>query len=184
MTTYDPNTFIPSTIAGGLSLSITVESTDYPAPDWVVKAYLRGPSSIDLTADASGTSHVITVSASDTAEWTAGNYWYSLRATQESEVVEIESGQLTITPDFLSQPDGYDGRTQAEIALSAIDAVLGRRATLDQSRYRINNRELYRMDIGELIKLRSFYVAQVKRERACNLSSTTFGRPVIVRFDE
>lgn len=110
----------------------------------------------------------------------AGDYWYSLRATTGTDLVELGTGTLRVLPDLVAAGDGFDGRSQAQIALAAIDAVLGKRATMDQERYRINNRELYRTPISDLLKLRGFYVAQVKRESG----RSTFGRQIAVRFTQ
>lgn len=135
-------------------------------------------------ATAAGTDHLFTADAATTGAWTAGEYWYSLRATNGAEVVELEAGNLRVLPDLVAAGDDYDGRTEAQIALDAINAVLGKRASIDQERYRINNRELYRTPIADLIKLRSFYVAQVKRENTCKTGRSAWGRQVIVRFSQ
>ena len=49
--------------------------------------------------------------------------------------------------------------------LDAIEAVIENRATLDQERYRINDRELWRTPVTELIKLRQRYRAEVQAEK-------------------
>lgn len=157
---------IPNKIGAGLTFDVLLTLTAYPAPDWSVSLNLRGPSAIDLPATAEGNQHRINATASETAAWTPGVYWYTIRATDGTAVVEVEQAQLTITPDLTAVTGPYDGRSQAQISLEAIDAVLAKRATLDQERYRINNRELYRTPIADLIKLRSYYVEQVKREQA------------------
>ena len=143
---------------------------------------MRGAGSIDLTASPDGSTHALSVSAATTEDWAAGEYWYSLRVSNGSTTVEIEAGQLRVLPNLLEESAGYDGRTQAEIALDAIDAVLANRATIDQQRYRINNRELYRTDIKDLLKLRTFYIAQVAQERAKKSGRSGFGRQIPVRF--
>ena len=51
---------------------------------------------------------------------------------------------------------------------------------MDQERYRINNRELYRTPIADLIKLRDMYRAEVNRERAAKCGKNPFGRKVRV----
>lgn len=144
--------------------------------------HLRGPKSVNLAATPNGTVHQFAATAAETGAWTAGEYWYSVRATRGDDVVELETGTFRVLPDITAAGDGYDGRSQAEIALAAIDAVLAKRATLDQERYRINNRELYRTPIADLLKLRGYYAAQVKRENACKAGRSKFGRQVLVRF--
>lgn len=141
---------------------------------------MRGPIAINLAATIDGDEFVFSADASTTATWAAGDYWYSVRVTSGSAVQELESGQVTVLPDMATASSGYDGRTQAEIALAAIEAVLANRATKDQDRYRINNRELYRTSISDLVKLRDFYRDLVNRERAAKCGSNPFGRKLRV----
>lgn len=172
----------PDEIGAGLTFDLLLTLTAYPAPDWAVTAHLRGPSAINLTSDAEGSQHRFRATAANTSGWAAGSYWYTLRATDGADVVEVESGQVQIIPDLASQPSTYDGRTQAQTALDAINAVLANRATLDQERYRINNRELYRTSIPDLLKLRAFYAEQVKREKSAACGKNPFGAVVRVRL--
>lgn len=176
------NIYLPGEVTAGLNFSASVSSKDHPAPGWVLSLHLRGPGVVNLTGRADGASHVFEATGTDTAAWVAGDYWYSLRATQGANVAELERGTMRVLPDLLSAPEGYDGRSQAQIALDAINAVLAKRATLDQERYRINNRELYRTSISDLLKLRGFYAEQVRRENACKTGRTGFGRKIPVRF--
>lgn len=135
-----------------------------------------------MAAASDGQVHKFAADAATTATWTPGAYWWAIRATDGVAVEEIERGDLVVLPDLVSAPVGYDGRSDNEKALAAIEAVLGKRATLDQERYRINNRELYRTPISELIKLRGFYARAVAREKRKASGATTWGRPVPVRF--
>lgn len=176
------NANFPAKATAGLSFSALVSVADYPVPEWALVAYIRGPKSIDLTSTPEGSDHRFTADAETTADWPAGAYWYSLRAINGADVREIETGTLQVLPDITAAGDGYDGRSNAQIALDAINAVLEKRATLDQERYRINNRELYRTSISDLLKLRAFYAGQVKRECARNAGRSKFGRQVLVRF--
>ena len=178
----EPLVKFPDEIGAGLTLDVLLNLTAYPAPEWVVTVYLRGPGSIDLPATAEGSQHRIHEDAATTANWTPGVYWYSMRATRGADVVEVEAGDVQVLPDLTTVPPGYDGRTQAEIALEAINALLANRATIDQERYRINNRELYRMSVEDLLKLRSFYMEEVKREQAAAAGKNQWGNTVRVRL--
>ncbi len=172
----------PDEIGAGLTFDLLLTLTAYPAPDWAVTAHLRGPSAINLTATAEGSQHRFHADAATTSSWAPGAYWYTLRATDGTNVVEVETGQVQILPDLANQTGPYDGRTPAQIALEAIEAVLANRATLDQERYRINNRELYRTSIPDLLKLRAFYADEVKREKAAACGKNLFGTVVRVRL--
>lgn len=154
----------------------------YPAPDWALKAHLRGPAQIDLNATPDGTGHKFAADAAATASWTPGTYWFSLRAIKGGDVIEAAKGQLEVLPDLTAVAAPYDGRTQNEIALASIKAVLAKKATQDQMRYTINNRELWRTPVADLLKLHAFYVAAVRREKASKSGRTTFGRQIHVRF--
>jgi hypothetical protein len=173
---------IPVKIGAGLTFDVLLTLTAFPAPEWSVSLHLRGPSAINLTAAAEGSQHRLHADAATTAAWPAGDYWYTMRAVRGAEVSEVEQGQLTVLPDVAALTEPYDGRSQAQIALEAIDAVLAKRATLDQERYRINNRELYRTSIPDLLKLRSYYAEQVKREQSAACGRNPFGATVRVRL--
>jgi hypothetical protein len=173
---------LPETCTAGLDFHAAVHARDYPAPQWTLSAFLRGPRSIDLTATGDGDTFTFDVPAAETSQWVAGEYWYTLRATNGSAVVEVVGGRLTVKPDLAAMTEPYDGRSLAELALESIEAVLAKRATQDQQRYTINGRELWRTPIPELLKLRTFYAVQVSRERARNSGKNSFGRPIYVKF--
>lgn len=172
----------PDKIGAGLTFEKPVTLTAYPAPDWVLSVALRGPGSINLTATADGNQHLLSASAAETAAWVPGVYWYSARVAKGVDVFEVEAGQVTITADLSVSGDGFDGRSHAQRTLEAIEAVIEKRASLDQERYRINNRELYRTPIADLLKLRDLYRAEVRREQAAARGQNLFGATVRVRL--
>lgn len=177
------NQYLPASIAAGLDFEARVTLADYPASEWTLAAIIRGPSAINLTAAADGDTFVFTAAAATTTGWGAGLYAYELRATKAGGTVQVDRGQLQVTPDLSTATAGYDPRSENEIALDAIKAVLAKRASLDQERYRINNRELYRTSIADLLRLKGYYAGLVRQEKACAKGRKTFGRPVYVRFD-
>lgn len=175
---------LPDQITAGLDFQAVVEAREYPATSWALRAILRGPAPIDLNATAQGEKFVFAVPAVTTETWPFGTYWYQLRATMGSAVVEAGSGRLCVVQDLAQITGVYDGRSQAAIALEAIDAVMARRATQDQQKYKINERELWRTPVADLLKLRAYYAAQVSRENARASGRSRFGRPVIVKFSQ
>lgn len=173
---------LPDKIGAGLTFDRLVTLAAYPAPDWTLSVALRGAGSVNLTATADGNQHRLTVDAATTGNWSPGHYWYTARVTDGTNVIEVESGQITVAPDLTLSTDGHDGRTHAQRTLEAIEAVIEKRASLDQERYRINNRELYRTPISDLLKLRDLYRAEVRREQAAARGKSLFGAPVRVRL--
>jgi hypothetical protein len=174
-------TIFPSSASAGLTFDRTATLTAFPAPDWQLSAVLRGPGAINLQAAPEGNGHRFRVLAGDTAEWAAGTYWYSIRATDGTDVIEVESGDIIIKPDLAAMTAGHDGRAHVQKVLDAIEAVLEKRATLDQERYRINNRELYRTSIPDLLQLRDRYRTELRRMKAL-ANGALFDQSVRVRF--
>lgn len=143
---------------------------------------MRGPGSIDVVSTPEGETHKLRAPASTTSGWLPGQYWYSARVSNEDgDVFEVENGEVTIDPDIAAATEDFDGSTHARRVLSAIEAVLEKRATRDQERYSINNRELWRTPIADLLVLRDRYRAQVRMERKAK-SGDLFGTAVRVVF--
>lgn len=174
----------PANISAGLNFKAVAVLPDYLAPSYVVSAVIRGPSVINLAAVGAGSQYTFDVAASATANWTPGDYWVSVRATSGANVFEVAKRQIKITPDLSAAIAGFDGRSQNEIALDAINAVIAKRATMDQQRYTINNRELWRTPMVDLLRLRSFYNTAVRRERRVASGCSSFGRAIRVRFSQ
>lgn len=175
---------LPGTISAGLTFKKAINLTAYPADQgWGITMYLRGSQAIDIPSTPSGTQHIINVPAGTTATWAAGNYGFSIRATNNlsGEVYEIDSGNLTVIGDMQTLTDG-DFRTHAQKVLDAIEAMIEGRATIDQERYRINNREVYRTPMADLLKYRAKYRAEVQKEQARACGKSQFGRVVRVQL--
>ena len=160
------DSIFPDRVKAGLSQAFRVVSRDCPAPDWTVTAVLRGPAAIDLVAQPEGRNHVFHVPAAVSAQWLAGRYVYSVRAARDGHVVELEHGELQVAADIAQLAAGHDPRAHVQKVLDAIEAVLENRATLEQEQYQINNRSLKRRSIGELLKLRDHYRAELSRMNA------------------
>ena len=147
----------PNGIQAGLTLRRLVVQPAYPAPEWRLSVVLRGPSVIDLHAVPDGRNHLLHVPATTTREWQRGD-----------DIEEIDSGTVTVRPDIAQLAAGHDARSHVQRVLDAIEAVLEKRATLDQEQYRINNRELRRTPIADLLKLRDRYRGELARMKAAS----------------
>jgi hypothetical protein len=179
----------PESFAAGLTFqAYAIRYAFPPADGWTMTAALRGPSVINLTGtvNAAGNGFEFTAPPSTTAEWLPGRYWYQIIATDAAgDVCQVEYGEIVINPNLSAQDAGYSGLSHAETVLQNLEAVIENKATQDQQRYRINNRELTRMSPAELIKWRDYYWQLVQRERlkmrgksifSQQLKMTTFGR--------
>ncbi len=176
---------VPKIIAAGVNFSASAWRTEFSGAAWSLVLMLRGPASIDLTADRVEARHVWDVPAVETAGWAPGVYAYQVRATNDDgDAVIVESGMRTIAVDFAAMPAGTEVRSPNRIALDAIEAVIAKRATVDQRSYRIRSgdseRELERMSIDELLKLRGHY-RQLVNEETPGGRSRFFDIPVVMR---
>lgn len=176
------NCVLPTKISAGLSFSQSLRFDSYQAPAWSLTLLLRGPASIDLPAVADGSNHRLQATGGVTETWAPGLYNFAIRATNGVDLVELQRGQIEIAPDMASLPVGADVRTPSQIALEAIEAVIQKRASIDQERYRINNRELYRTPIKDLIALRDMYRGEVRREQMAACGKKLWGGTVRVRL--
>jgi len=87
--------------------------------------------------------------------------------------------------EYSGTPGAFDGRTQAEQDLAAVQASI--RALINGGavkQYSIGNRSLTKYDLKDLIMLESQLKAQVKREQAAQLAANGLGNPhnLFVRF--
>lgn len=174
----------PIRLIAGLPLDYLVPPlTAYPASGgWSLRAVIRGPSSIDLDSTADGDQHRFTRTLEQTTPWLPGKHHCSLRAMRGADTVELEFRPVEIVQDLALLPAGTDARSHNEIVLANVQAVMEKRATQDQERYKINNRELWRTPLSELLKLEAIYLARVRREKAREAGGSAWGRQVRVRF--
>lgn len=168
---------IPKRISAGVTVDELITVPGHPSDVWSVMLHLRGPTAYNVELEGVQDDlfrlHLASV---DTTDWQGGQFAYFLRARRADRVVELETGVLTVVPDLSNSDAVYDPRSHAERTLDAIEAVLEKRASTDQQRYSINNRELWRTPIPELLQLRNQYRAEVRRQRARAAGKNGFGR--------
>lgn len=167
---------IPSEITAGLTFQVEVEAPEYPAENWTLTLHLRGPSRADVTRD--GVTGHFAVSPAITAAWKPGQYYWAIRAANDDDVRELQKGELTVLPNIGATTGEFDGRSQNQRTLDAVTAVIEKRASLDQERYRINNRELYRTPIADLLKLQTHYRKLVAAEKQRASGNRQWGRKI------
>lgn len=136
--------------------------------DYTIKLYLINSSEKHIfTADTTNGYAEFEIDTTDTAAISVGKYQYSYVAIDNStsDITEIEKGYVEVTANIYTLATS-DIRTHARVALDAIEAVLENRATVDQQSYSINNRQLVRMTIKDLLYFRDYYKGEVAREEA------------------
>lgn len=115
----------------------------------------------------------------DTASWNAGLYTLQVWATFAGNVKRV------ITTDRLELAAALtvgDPRSQARIALDNIKAMLAGQAKEGVRRYRINNRELERYTVAELLALKSHFASEVISEERREKGRNALGPKISAYF--
>lgn len=152
---------------------------------WTLHYYLRGAQSLDLTSTANGPGWSTSITAEQSAALTPGVFYWQAVATNASQRITLGTGQITITPNLSSAAAGYDGRSQSQIALDAINAEIQARLTGGMAEeYTIGNRSLKKTPMKDLIAMQSRYKSIVARERQASQIAQGLGNPraLYVRF--
>lgn len=133
---------------------------------------LRGVGKATLTSTEEDDAHKI----SFPNDLQAGRYYWQLFAERGTTKILLDCGELEVIPNLLNEEAGYDGRTDAEKGLDAVNACLLGKASKDQLSYTIKGRSLTRYSVDELKKLRAHFVMLVRKERGIK------AKPVRVRL--
>jgi hypothetical protein len=158
-----------SRIIAGDTLQFTTSVEGYPASAGWVLTYRLGPvvsgAAITMTATASGDDYAVSVAASATAAWTAGEYtWYATLALGAARY-SLAEGRITIKPNPATLTVGTDARSHAKRMLLAVEAVLEGRATKDQQAYTVGDISITRIPVEQLISLRDTYRAELAAQK-------------------
>ncbi len=157
----------------------TWSHAEYPASaGWVVAWRVVGTGiALDITTAAVGDAHVATASATATAALTVAATGVACTlvgwATKAGQRFEVYRAAIAVLPNPATITG--DIRGQAARLLAAIDARLAGRATKDQESYKIGDRELKRIPVGELIALRDWAASEARRE--AQAEAVAQGRP-------
>ena len=139
---------------------------------------------ISGVADGSGGWN-FTITAVQSAALHANGHWWQLTVTKAAERFTLGTGELSVLANIPASGNTYDGRSQAELDLAAVQAAM--RAIISGgavAEYSIGNRSLKKMSMPDLVALESKLKADVTREkrRARLAAGLDSGRAVFVRF--
>lgn len=141
-----------------------------------VELRIGGPKASTHAMTASGNCWSVNV---DTSAMPAGLYSLQIWATFADDTTRV-AGKLSLTLE--SALTEGDTRSQARIAFENIKAMLAGQAKEGVKRYKINNRELERYSMAELMTLRSHYASEVQREERRKAGRDTLGPRILVHF--
>ena len=169
-------TIEPQSFTAGDTVQWTKSLKDYPASaGWVVTyTAINGAAKFTATSTADGDLHAITLAATATAAYAAGDYYFEGYASKAGQRFTIATGWWKVAPNINADAT-FDARSHARKTLAAIQAVIEGRASIDQQEYTIGNRSLKRTPIADLLVLMSKYETLVKSED--NALALAQGRP-------
>ena len=153
---------------------------------WEASLETNGSTRFSATVTESGTEYTFTLDNSNTANYTAGDYFWVLKViqTSDSETLVIDSGKITVKDNFFATTG--DTRSHAKLMLEKIESILEGRADADVSSYSIQGRSLSKISIAELLQWRDYYKAEYQKEvarfRTGNKEGS--GRVVKVQFND
>lgn len=160
----------------GDTLDFVDQVPGYPATDgWTLKYLLAArfatptQASITLTATTYQTTDYRVQSApATTAGWKAGTYTWTRWVEKAGARQSLGSGEIEMAPDPATLTQGADLRTTAERALADAQAALANfQATGGRVKsYSIAGRSMEFDAAGDILKLVSYWQAEVMRERA------------------
>ncbi len=132
----------------------------------------------------------ITIPAATSTGMNASTGWYFqavLTAISGGAVSEYSRGQIEVQASlaYAGSPAAFDGRTQAQKDLEAVQAAIRSLMTGGATQeYRIGNRSLKRYDLTDLLALESQLKATVVRENKAKIIASGLGDPnnLFIRF--
>ncbi|MEY2688368.1 MAG: hypothetical protein RL375_2566 [Pseudomonadota bacterium] len=158
----------PARIIAGDTAKWLTTLPDYPASDgWVMTVTLVSAAQrYTATATASGDDHLVTIDASTTTNWVAGDYALRAQVALGGEVYTVRDvPRVVVAPAYSA---AIDSRSTAATALDNVEAVIEGRASSNVAEYQINGRSLRYLSVPELLQLRDRLRADVAREAAAS----------------
>lgn len=126
------------------------------------------------------------ISATTSAGFDVGLWFWQSRITNGATVLTVGNGSSSVLPNlsYTGLPAGYDGRSQAQQDLDAVELAIRQLVGKGAKSYTIGSRSFTAQDLGELIKWRAELKTQVARESAAGRIAAGLGDPrnLFVRF--
>ena len=188
---------LPSEIIAGTTVEWVDEATTagidetISSPDWTLEYFLRTNTSSEGhiatgTQYSNSTGWQFTISATDSAAFDAGNWYWAARAFKSGKVFELGTGELEVKQSlqYSGTPAAIDNRTQTEKDLDAVEAAIRAMVADKAQEYSIGNRTFKRIDLDKLRELRAELKSRVASEKRYSLISQGLGDPktLYVRF--
>lgn len=176
----------PETFRAGDTVKWKRSLGDYLASaGWTLKYSFRGSAgTIDITSTADGDDHLVELSFTTTAAYTAGLYHVQGYVESSTERHTIWTSRIEVLPNLVAAGSSYDGRSHVKKTLDAIEAVLENRASKEIEESAIEGVTIKRIPHEQLIMLREKYLQWYQSEQAAEQIKLgkNSGRTILTRF--
>lgn len=153
---------------------------------WTLKYALRqGSVLLTLTASSYQDGWQTTISKAQSAGFAAGVvFWQAYVEDTNSNRITLGSGQTKFLPSIAESDSSFDGRSQAQQDLDAVEAAIRALITGGAKAYTIGGRSVTKNDMAELLVWRDRCQAKVAIEKKAESIKNGLGNPsnVFVRF--
>lgn len=176
----------PVSITAGDTLTWQRTLSDYPAGTWTLKYRLINASAkIDISSSASGTDHLVSVSAATSTAYLAGTYTWQAWVEQTGERVTVGTGTITVLPNIAAL-NTLDARSDAAVIVDQLMAAY-KTYTASQgnvAEYEIAGRRLKYRSSAEILDQLNHWQAVLARERRAQRIAAGLGggNKILVRF--
>ena len=141
---------------------------DYlPADGWQLNYSFSGEG---RKLSAAGTdngdgSHAVTISATESAKFPAGDYVWQAAVSKSGERYTVSAGRISVKPDISDVASGYDGSSHIKKVLDALEATLEGKASHDHKEISLpGGQSISKLTPEEVIKWHSHYQRLYKQE--------------------
>ena len=187
---------IPPTIQAGDTVSWVDASTtdtlgnELSSATWVLTYYLRFNAASEAATVVGSARNDggwdFTVSAATSAGFDAGTWYWQALATSGSDKLTLGAGTVEVKANlaYTGTAAAFDGRTQAEKDLEAVQGAIRSIISKGAKYYMIGTRQYTSLDLPSLIEREAQLKAMVNRERSAEKVAAGLGNPgtMFVRF--
>ena len=153
---------------------------------WTLTYVFRGVAGVNLTAAANGKGWRTTTLLNSFV--TPGKYFWQALLTKGSPTVTdrilLNSGSIIVKQNLADATNTFDGSSQAQKDLVAVQAAIRALSLGGAKSYTIGNRSLTKLDVAELIALETRLKGIIQRENKAETIASGLGDPnnLFVRF--
>lgn len=178
---------VPEFIYAGDTVKWSESATaDYSSPAYAATCVIKdggGSNHVTLTGTASGGGWDFVLTDEQSALFDATTHWWQIYVTKDGERYTLGQGSFEVRGNIAGGGTSYDGRSQIQKDLDAVDAEIRARATGSMTiEYSIGNRSLKKESISRLLELRSALRVDLAREKQAKRLTEGVGRSIGIRF--